>query len=650
MTKPTPPQPESTERDRSRLLPAALAVTFVIVAAAALVPAAKEWRLWGINHLAFYDMPVRLVAVMVMALAFIPSVARAAWNGLLKVPGALAQGGNRSTVVMVLLAVGCVFLFYELQAATTLLGDGQLLTKSYEVGQQGHRTVVMRSVPAILRNELISPGQTLLYYGMVELGTGPFGATVAGALAVLPCLLGGIYIFLLLKLVRDAPVTDALKVWLLVLGLFTASLQLFFGYIENYSAIFVLLAVYVATGFMVIHRRIGWWVPVVVLVVSTYMHIQSLVFAPSLVFLLTWVATGRRRAGGARLLVPALVTLTVGGALVARSLGIPGDFYLPWTADDATYGVFTPQHLLDMLNEVFMLLPIVLFVLAAWWTGRRAAAAGRTEKPETVWFTRPHEWQFVAVMIVACSVYMTLFKPEIGMARDWDLFTMTTAALVPFALLVFKRYLVAARPSMERAAAVFVPAVTITAVMTASWIGVNASADRTTDRFEAILAYDQTHAGYAYENLATFYHDRKQLPQAIAAMEKGALISGNPRLYARLAVYYEENGDVQSGIALLTDVLDVHPDHDKARQKLLDLLEKAHDWDRLLEVSREGMSLHPGKPIYCFAAGIALIRTGRGNEAVPVFRDCMKLDAPEAMRNHMQQFLDDYGHLVPEGQ
>jgi tetratricopeptide (TPR) repeat protein len=233
---------------------------------------------------------------------------------------------------------------------------------------------------------------------------------------------------------------------------------------------------------------------------------------------------------------------------------------------------------------------------------------------------------------------MALFEPEIGMARDWDLFTMATVALVPLTLFAVNRL----QLEPGRAALVFVPAMTMTAVLSVSWIGVNASAERTTERFEAILAYDQTHAGYAYENLATFYYQRRQLAKAIAAMEKGALISGNPRLYARLAAYYQENGDLDAAIELLSGTLKTHPTHDKARQKYLDLLEKAHRWRALAEAAREGMELHPRKPIYCFAYGVALLRMGRAAEAVAVFRDCIELDAPPELRDHMQRFIDSY--------
>jgi tetratricopeptide (TPR) repeat protein len=639
----SPPKP-SAPTDRTLL--ATLVVTVVMIAAAALVPAAREGRLWGINHLAFYSVPVRLAAVILMALAFVPGIARPAYDALVRVPGALRDAGGRSNLIIALVALGSVFLFYQLRAATTLLGDGQLLLKSFEVGHAGtNDKVLMRSVGSIVTSDLISPGTTLLYYGVMKLVAGPIGRPVADALAMVPSLLGGIYVFFVLRFVRDLPASNTIRAWLLVLGIFTAGLQLFFGYIENYSLILLLLALYVAAALRVLHGRGAIWVPAVLLLAAAYAHVQSLVFLPSLIYLVAWRRSGCNDRVAGNLFVPVLLILTVAGALVARALEIPGDFYLPWTANEDTYGIVSPGHLLDMLNEAFMLVPVLPFVVVAWWVGRRAPAGDTSDG----WFNTPREWQFVAMMLVTCLVYMTFFKPEIGMARDWDLFSMSVVALVPLVLLAVNRYLTRTAPGRNAAAVITVPALVVTVVMAVSWIGINASADRTTDRYEAILDYDTTHVGYAYENLATFYYDRNDLPRAIRAQEKGATISGNPRIYAKLAGYYELYGDIESGIEVLRGAVERYPRHQKARKKLLDLLEKGQRWEEMERVSRGGHEFYPREPIYAFALGVALVRQGKTEAGVEALRDCLELNPPEAMRKHVQGFITNYEQRLKSG-
>ena len=57
---------------------------------------------------------------------------------------------------------------------------------------------------------------------------------------------------------------------------------------------------------------------------------------------------------------------------------------------------------------------------------------------------------------------------------------------------------------------------------------------------EKILEYDKTHASYAYENLAIFYHVNNNLEKAAEMIEIACDISHNPRQYVRLAMYYDE--------------------------------------------------------------------------------------------------------------
>lgn len=641
----TPETPPSSRPDPdARVLLGALVATFAVIAGAAMIPPAREWRLWGINHLAFYATPVRLAALVLIAAAFVPSITRPVYDGLRRIPDALGGGGSRSGVVILLLSIASVFLFYELRAATNLLGDGQLIVQSFQAAAKGNQKVVMRSVHAILTTEFIAPGTTLLYYWVVQVATTSFKQEVAHALVFLPCVLGGVFVYVVLRLVRDLSARPAVRAWLLVLALFASSIQLFFGYIENYSAIFVSLALYVIAGFLALHRRVGWWVPVALLVVSIYLHVQSLVFLPSLVYVLVWRGTLKRGRALRRYALPGIALLSVAGAIAGRSVKILGKFYLPFEANADSYGVVSPGHLGDMANEIVLLLPIVLFVIAVWHAGKAARGEGASpSKGDGEWVTRPREWRFVALILLACFLYMTLFKPEIGMARDWDLFTMTSLGLVPLVLLAVNRWLRYARPSTATVASVTVPALVMTAVLTAAWVGINASPDRTTDRYEAVLAYDQTHVGYAYENLAKFYHERGELAKAVRVMEVGAKISGNPRLYAKLAAYYQDNGDIASGIRILKDVLEKHPEHSKARQKLLDLLEKAHDWQTLTDVAREGVKIHPRESIFSFALGVGLVRMGRVDEALDAFRTCLTLNPPDSQKQFMLRAFKEAG-------
>jgi len=628
---------------RVGLLTAAAGLSAVLVVASSFLPGA---RLWGINHLAFVSPAARWLAIAVIALAFVPALARCAYRGLLRGAAPLA-GSNRRAQLAAAAAIAALSVlgFSALRSSTLLLGDGQLIVRSFEVAEEGHDTVIMRSPRAIVSEDFIAPGTTLLYYGASKIATGPFKKTPLLGLQAFNCLLGGVFVFLLLAVATAASISPEHRTWLLWLGLFSCSIELFFGYVENYTAPFLLLFVYLVTAFRALHNREPLWLPVVPLVLAVYGHVQSILFVPSFVYLVLWKRAGTRRGAFLRLWTPLFGCAAMISVAAFSAIPLFKRFYVPFGFRNDQYALFAPHHLADILNEVFMLLPIVPLVVAMLWVAHRAErASGRNFMGDTKaargeptsWFSHPAEWQLVVTILIPCVFYLALFHPEIGMARDWDLFTMTTIAIVPVAILTLNRYAVATGVATEALARFAVPAFAVAAVTTTAWVGVNASAVRTINRFERILTYDRTHASYAWENLSLFYHDRGQLDKAIEAMRAASDQSHNPRQYTRLAVYLEEAGQRDAAIKILDDVLARRPSYSKARFRLVMFLEKSNNWDRLLEVSKDGMKYNSEEGIYHFFYGESLRHTGRIDEAMAVFRSCRNMDMPPSA----QKFID----------
>jgi hypothetical protein len=309
-----------------------------------------------------------------------------------------------------------------------------------------------------------------------------------------------------------------------------------------------------------------------------------------------------------------------------------------------------PRHFADIANELLMLLPIAPVIATMGWLGRRAERAGgrdpirekATTKDPASWFSHPVEWQFVGTILVGCALYVFFFRPEIGMARDWDLFTMATVGLVPFSLLALNRYVRIGGLTTDTTARFAVPSLVLVVVMSVAWVGINASTNRTIDRFQRILAYDKAHAAYAWENLAILEHDRGNLDAAIRTMETAIANGNNPRHSVRLAVYLEEAKRIDEAIALVEKVLARRPDYDKARYRLTVFLEKKGDWAKMLEVAREGMRYHPDESFYRFLYGESLIRAGRTDEGVEMFKSCRDMNLPPAAKQRVEQVLSYY--------
>ncbi len=616
----------------------------LLIAAAAFLPAQ---RLWGLNHLAFVPPVARYVALGLLTLAFLPFVAQSLYRAKLRVFDA---AGSSSTFglklgLVALLAFGAVAMFWSFRSSTLLLGDGQLLVRSFEAAESGYEKVIMRSANAIMNEEKIAPGTTLLYYGAIKTGARMQKKPLI-SMRALNCVLGGILILLLGTVVTGRFARGELRLWLFVLAVGSASLELYFGYIENYTTPTLLLAMYVMLAFRAMHERGRLWVAAIPLVMACYAHIQSILFLPSFFYLMLWKASPAQRSSLLRYWTVSFSALAFIGVSVAPLVGKLSKFYVPLGFSNDKYALFSPHHMADIVNELFMLLPILPVVLVMAWLGRRAERAtgkdplrdARALKTPTEWFTHPVEWQFVATILVPCGLYILFFHPAIGMARDWDLFMMTTTALVPFVLLVLNRYIRATGVSTDAVARFAVPSLAVLVISSVAWVSVNASTARTIDRFKSILTYDRTHASYAWENLAMLQHDRKELDAAVETMRTAAA-SGNPRQQTRLAVYLDEAGKTEEAKQILTKILERRPEFDKARFRLLLFLEREGNWAAILPVARDGVEYTPGDGIYHFFYGEALIQAGQVDAGLEMFRQCAQFDLPKTVTDHIAATL-----------
>lgn len=598
--------------------------TGILVAVASFLPGV---RLWGVNHLAFYSPAVRWAAVALIAASFVPPVARGIYSSLLSLARTLKHGGQVVEIALVVIAVLSALVFARFSAATNLLGDGQLAADTIE------RAVESGDLAGAVGDDRVEIGTNHLYYQAAKLAAGRFGRAAVDGIRFLNCILGTVFVYVFFGLLRQGAFSVTVRLWLLVLALFSGTMQLFFGYIEYYTPLVFLLFLYVLNSLLVLHGRARTWTSVVLLTLATVAHVQALVFLPSLVFLL---ARPLIKGDGERRAAIALAALTLVGAVVAGALAPFKQFYLPLLSSDEAPGVLSLAHWADIANELLLLMPALPLAVVALWVGRGNDVTGEDD-PEG-WFTQPSEWRFVLLLVFACLVYLALFKPAIGMVRDWDLFAMTGLGLVPLALLALNR--VSRRLDNPLDAAGFaMPAIVLTVTLTTAWIGVNASPQRSVERFESMFAYDRVHAPYAYENLATFYHGSGDLPRAIERLETAVEISGNPRQRLALAMYLEENGDTRAAREQLIRILASRPEYGDARVLLLTILDAEGQYADVRTVANQGLEYDATNPQFWFHLGHSSIALGNIAEGVDALRRCLQLGAPAELQNRARELL-----------
>ncbi|RME75959.1 MAG: hypothetical protein D6784_06890 [Chloroflexi bacterium] len=267
------------------------------------------------------------------------------------------------------------------------------------------------------------------------------------------------------------------------LVLTTGAMQLFFGYVENYTIISVGLLVTAFLAWRALEGEIAPRWPVLALSLTNAFHPSTVFLWPAMV-LLVWRCWRRgfvRPAAAVGQLVwpPVLVAggvlalMESGGHGLQALLGVDrpgggdGIWFVPLfetTTRWQHYTMFSAAHLLDWLNIHFLASPFGLPLV-----GLVFSAARRFR---LTLFTRPAERDFALFLTTAAGMYVLLtwlWNPDYGGQKDWDLFAPSAFVYTLLAGFLLTRFLHTRRTLLQAG----LPAVGVSLVHTAAWIFTN---------------------------------------------------------------------------------------------------------------------------------------------------------------------------------
>ncbi len=258
-------------------------------------------------------------------------------------------------------------------------------------------------------------------------------------------------------------------------------LQLFFGYVENYSFAAAGMVLYLGMGVGLLRGRGSLWGASAVLGLTVAFHPSTLVLVPSLLYLAWHHAGGRAgipgRLGRALFQIGwpmALVLVGVVGMMEAGGHGIrvllstdrPGGGDARWfvplfetTTRWERYTMFSWAHLRDFLNEQMLVAPGVLpGLVVAVWGLRREGLLGRVLQDPVGRF-----------LLWAAAAHLALtwvWNPDYGGQRDWDLFSLAAIPTTLFFVWAVARAL----PTSRLRWAGLLPWLVLQGLHTAAWI------------------------------------------------------------------------------------------------------------------------------------------------------------------------------------
>ncbi|RIK39795.1 MAG: hypothetical protein DCC55_17035, partial [Chloroflexi bacterium] len=366
--------------------------------------------------------------------------------------------------------------FFAFPIVHTRWGDAYLLSRSIAWPDPDLR----------LTHSWQAPLDVFLHSQLWLLGHERFGWVDAiPVYRLLSPLAGVFYLAVALALSRNRTLAPG---WL-TFGLLTTLglIQLFFGYVENYSFAAAGILAYLWLGLGVLHDRRPLWLASTALAITNATHPSTLVLAPSLLYLgwhEFWRA--RQRNKSVRPVVYSIVCsiivplVLVAGATVLlmergghglsallttdQPGGADARWFVPlWVTSTRWehYTLFSWPHLRDLLNQQVLVAPVVWPGIV--WGMPNAEFRVRNGSPHSSLTGRM--W-FLAIASVAYLFFISVWNPDYGGQRDWDLFSL---AALP-ATLWLVTLLPIVLPDRRWLAGAAVPLILLQGLHTLTWI------------------------------------------------------------------------------------------------------------------------------------------------------------------------------------
>ena len=310
-----------------------------------------------------------------------------------------------------------------------------------------------------------------------------WGWGVETVYAMVSVLCGGGFVYLLLKLALDLGRDTLERVLIVGFVLTSGAMQLFFGYVENYTLISLLSLIFLWLGIRVMAGTVPLWGAILTLAIANACHPSTMVLWPAGLYL----AWRRYRQGGSgslitlSLLLPLLIVansvltlMELGDHGLVAFLGDdrPGGgdhiWFVPLLATRTKwerYTMFSGDHLIEWVNEHFLISTfglVAILVVAIWlWQTRHQRLPLKATVGHQLWF-----------LGLASAGYLSLtwvWNADYGIRKDWDLFAPSAFVYSLFAALLLGRFM-SDRDSLAQTTLIIV---VVSALHTSAWVFVN---------------------------------------------------------------------------------------------------------------------------------------------------------------------------------
>jgi tetratricopeptide (TPR) repeat protein len=605
---------------------------------------------WGVHFYYFFPAWIGWVLSLATLVILFPGVAEFPYGKLEALVSKTKKpfAGLSENKVSLLLSLFSLPIFWVFRSRLHLLGDGYLRMRQLSEGKL-HYPEWLDGVIHLLAYRFLSklsPTWTLeLTYSTISI------------------LSGGLFVFLALKLSYLLGKTGFQRVLVFFSLISLGSIQLFFGYVECYSVLQVMLLAYIFFAALYLSGRISILPALLAFLISIGLHVTSLIFAPSFIYLLikgrgrvpeeripfkqegkavSQAGSGKRdiqpgeKHPKARSNVPALIASIVCTIAilfwvhkVATGLQEAGKgmFILPLEATESySFSMFSAAHILEFLNQLLLICPLGISLMIFF-----------------VFFRlrfRTFEDRFTNFLILAVSfalVYLFAFNFTLGSA-DWDLMSGPAPFFGLLGVLLFLKWgekweAAGSDPvalntkdvsSIDSSAARGFKAWGFVLVWfglfhTIPWVLINANHARSVDRYLLIQISDRHPVDETGYNLYKIERNLKWagLPEEVETLYIEAIQKdpGEVRNYYNLAALHHRNSDLDRAFLTVDTLLKIDPTYPKANWMMGNILMKRNEYARALTYLEKVLRNYANNADYLYELGIAYSETNQMKKA-----------------------------------
>jgi tetratricopeptide (TPR) repeat protein len=215
-------------------------------------------------------------------------------------------------------------------------------------------------------------------------------------------------------------------------------------------------------------------------------------------------------------------------------------------------------------------------------------------------------------------------NPDLGYARDWDIFSSTGLGYTLLGLYLGLDYF---RQAGIKKLNYMIMAVTSTALFcTLPWIYVNAQEHKSVERFKALLDLDVERSGYGHEILATYYGDRGLLNEEMEEWKKGVSVAENERYIINLGNTYWKLGRHQEAIATYKKAIQLNPNSAEGYNNLGVALSHLGEYKEAVKQYQKSIQLDSNYFLAYSNLGALFAGMGNYEEALKVLKATIQIN------------------------